>query len=957
MKKAMIGILILIPVIILLIVAAVSSIVSTTAYIAVESIDITAKAGGNSVSLSLSNTIFDIYDYAAVSVKPDHATDKTVEWTIEEIVTKDTEYLTRYNNYVAHKDDPGYDGETVYPAVIMVGTDGAYASSNTTGRFRINTYCEFYIKGTAETFSARLQISILGEDATSVVISGKEALNVGQTALLNAVCNPIDSIVTDLQWSLKSGEGIVSVDANGAVTALSAGTAVVSAKVKQYTSDNYIESSDFTVTVHESVSDFGSVLYTDKETITASEIGLGEIVSHNDKCTVAGRIISGIQNGAEVTTTAGTLTIYRCDKDDIVIENASLYGFDASAEESFVLAVGEVPLKLSARWKSQTRAGKPEVDWSSAYTNVAGVSADGTVTGAASGLAKIAAVLKSDSSRRAEINVNVQQKIVMLLLKTTDKTLSVGIAGETVFASKRFTEDVFGLGLEANSFAFEFDYPNAPTGADEAETAAFYNAFNYEIVAGADGIAHTDIAYFDGNVLIFKPDKITSSEKVALRVKISAKYPKYRSLAEYTTSYVDINVVNGVVCYTYDQLKMVGEGVFTGEQIDGLQEQAFNYNNANPDNKISVPAAVLGANIQYPDGGAGSMNNDRNLHFFGNIYGNNFMLSANMSELNGGTPLIRIMCSDVTLSNIIARGNRVAPGQEEISSVDDMLNDDGTGFVLTGYVIDIQPYDWEKTHTQNVRIEYSTIENGGTVMGLYNTEVTIDGCIMRNSPGAGLYIPNQIKREEVKENDVVVDILYYLAYTHLNLNNCVMSNILGTGFNFFYQSYITVKDENGEADKVWRRYYDAGIRSRLRQTGFLDIYNWQRTDNAQFIRSGNEKIDNAIKGPMVEVVSTSEVFDKFRMNGQEGIYVHLGFMTSGISLNGERSTLRDDPDDIYIEDKRFGYVDTTDLKYSFLEISSFADARVWCYRNDLTNITPSSVYRVNEKLINRLRGV
>lgn len=976
MKKAMIGILILIPVIILLVVAAVSTIVSTTAIIAVESVDITAKNGLSTVSIDLSDNTFNVLDYANVTVMPAHATDKTVQWSAEDVVFKDTDYLNRYNEYLEHKNDEDFSGEIVYPAVMMVDGNGNYVESNTTGKFKINAYCEFYIKGSAGTFSDRLLVSINGEDVSSVIISGDNSIAVGETVLLSALCNPIDSIVNNIVWNLKSGGDVVSLDSNGAVSAKAAGRAVITAGAKKFTSDAYIESAEFVINVTPSASKYGDVLYTHETSFTAAELGLGTILSHNELCSVKNGTISSIQSGATVTTADGTLTFYICGENEIIIENSALYSFDADDENSFVLAVGEVPLRLKARWKSQTKTDALNVVWSSLNGKIAAIDSDGTLSGSASGIVTVKASVKNNSAISASIDINVQQKIVMMMLSVTNKTLEIGIAGESVFASQKYAEGVDvtapeAPALEANRLEIKFDYPTAPDTMDDDELAAFYSAFKFEIVAGKDGIAHTDMAYFDGNALVFVPEKITSQDKTPLRVKVSAKYPKYASHESYTTAYLDINVVNGVVCYTFDELKRAGEGFFDGTDTDGLQEIIYKYNNDNPDNKKGMIAAVLGADIQYPNKGRESVNNDRNLHFFGNVYGNNFTVSAALAEMRSGTPILRVMCSDVTISNIIARGNRLAAGQEEIKSLEDMLDDEGN-FAFTAYVVDFQSSDYYLQRIENSKIEYSILENAKTIIGIYNADVTVDGCILRNAPGAGIYIPNEItKREDENKN-----ISYYLAYSNFVINNCVMSTMLGTGFNFYYTNYITMPDEEGRIETevtkkvdnktvtipaspnpVWKRFYNSGKRSTFKVTGFLDSYNWQKTENASYIDSGIPAINDQIKDPLRIIVSTSEAFAPYRMTGNDGsIYVHLGFMTAGVTLNGERSTLRDNPNDYYIEDSRYDYVDTASISFAGLSISGLADARIWLYRRDMTNITPSSTYSVNSKLISRLRG-
>ena len=93
MKKVMIGILILIPIIILLVVAMVSSIVSAQAHIAVENIELKYKDSDNTIyelPLNLENVagkVINLKDYLNVVVSPQKANNYTIEWKISGDIT------------------------------------------------------------------------------------------------------------------------------------------------------------------------------------------------------------------------------------------------------------------------------------------------------------------------------------------------------------------------------------------------------------------------------------------------------------------------------------------------------------------------------------------------------------------------------------------------------------------------------------------------------------------------------------------------------------------------------------------------------------------------------------------------------------------------------------------------------------------------------------------------------
>lgn len=115
MKKVMIGILILIPIIILLVVAMVSTIVSAQAHVAVENIELKYKDSESTIyelSLTLeevANKTINLKDYLDVVVYPQKANNYTIEWTISGDVTyTDEEYYDLYKKYL--EDPDSYEG-------------------------------------------------------------------------------------------------------------------------------------------------------------------------------------------------------------------------------------------------------------------------------------------------------------------------------------------------------------------------------------------------------------------------------------------------------------------------------------------------------------------------------------------------------------------------------------------------------------------------------------------------------------------------------------------------------------------------------------------------------------------------------------------------------------------------------------------------------------------------------
>lgn len=106
MKKVMIGILILIPIIIVFIVAMVSAIVSTQAWISVEDLKLQIKGTENEAETvtysldELGSGIVNLYDKIDVVVLPEKANKYVIEWQIVgDITYTDQDYKAKYDKY------------------------------------------------------------------------------------------------------------------------------------------------------------------------------------------------------------------------------------------------------------------------------------------------------------------------------------------------------------------------------------------------------------------------------------------------------------------------------------------------------------------------------------------------------------------------------------------------------------------------------------------------------------------------------------------------------------------------------------------------------------------------------------------------------------------------------------------------------------------------------------------
>ena len=591
MKKVMIGILILIPIIVLVVVALVSVIVSVNAHIAVEDLQLRYKDSDKTIYTlqipfdEVAN--INIYNYVDAKVYPEKATNKTVEWQIVgDVSYTDENYEASRNAYLAnlsslkaelenelangsfstparqnaynvvkskyYKDSSLIISEMadillekVYPAAAFVDENGKEIESNTTGKMLVSSYCKFTVRAQAETVSRIITVSVMGYDVERVTLGVSEeedaTLGVGESMRLLATYTPIDSIVNTTIWS-SSDESVISVDQNGVVTALKEGRATISLLASVYSSEkkdelDFVEGTiDLTVEQKGASSIFGENVVTSRTSLMFAELG----VVKEEIASVEGGLLTedGITVNADIaqiTTKDGRrLTLTKCAQSDIAIRNTRFY----SSESGYVLAVGENVLDLDLVWADMLQDGHPQnAVWTSSDSSVATVGENGEVRGVSRGIVTITATVGAKS---VSVTINVQNKLSQIQLRTSNASLAIGIARETVFASERYLDVSLGNEKTAN-------YTNVIVKGEPQNQALlkdFYAAYKFEIVSGAQYVCFDDEV---ANKLIFLPT-LEGAGKQSIVVRVSARYPKYEGFTKFTTEEVTIKAVFGVQC-------------------------------------------------------------------------------------------------------------------------------------------------------------------------------------------------------------------------------------------------------------------------------------------------------------------------------------------------------------------------------------------------------------------------
>ena len=952
MKKIMLGVLVLIPILIMLIVGLVTSFVSTQAYIGVESVsieeDYVTILFSEVSSDANGRKIIDFDDHMTVTVLPERAANKTLEWRIEGNVEGATEEI------------PG--------AELVREYNGDYVpvDTNTDGIAELTGYCTFRVSASAEGFSDSVIVEVTDADVDSITLTGESSLVTGERTMLSPVYTPAGSIVTQGRWA-SSDESVATVDANGVVTAVGEGSAVITMsahrdkaaeEAPEGADDSafWVESAGFTVTVGKGVSLFGNVIYTTSSPVTLADAGIegAEAVSG---CTVTDGVLSFADGAASAVVSVGGVEVefVLCGEDDFVIRNADIFSYDPDAETPFTLGIGEIPLDLDAVPLDSFASGEVEVTWSSSDEEVAVVDENGVVTALSEGettvSAEYAGVIRS-------LNIRVVKKVSIFRLAVDQSSLAVGLARETIFASYRFDPEAdlsdpaaYDSGMEHfvdNVFVVEAVLPTPPE--SEEEKADFY----------ADFIFKTDkpeIASFNGNTLVFHAENIT--ERTEVTVTVSPRYPRSTTVGSQSITLtvhpaVEVNDVNEF--FVAARSTQTFTKLFDKYNDDGTAAHKYEANTPAYDGDI-----VLGSDIAYCDMETGEslltalditepkyQYSDYEAQICCSLYGNNHRIYASrafMTEYKCSLVVVReegAVVSNVTISP----NNDIG---DEIHATSDAKG-------IKGYALKFRTVNYDDEFVNDdltaCRLEYSIIQNAGTGIGLHGVDLTIDGCIVRNTGGTGIYVPTNMEDESSAHNEETGDgregdVKYSILRTH----NLVMSNLIGTGMSFQYVDFSNNDYKKQFADQKAA----AGQVSTLIQTGFLDIYNWQPMDALNLIDTTtiDDKYASLIPIAMnilAQAIDSQEF--SYLIKKYTGIsYVHFGFVSTGLS---EKSYLKPT-----FEDERFTELSTnmlpglSSISFTGIDLKN-CPIRVWCYTADESDIVPGATYTVNTRFIDRL---
>lgn len=809
MKKVIIGMLLLLPLIIVASVLFAIDIIAVEAYIAVERVEL----NHTSLTLNLSDAYYDGLEATVYPTRVKEA-HKTVVWRIE-----DEQKTVAYDGAIADID----------PA---------------TGKLTLHSYGTFTVVATTVmgNKSALCRVYIQGDKVESITLTAaKETLTTGESLKLDAVFYPVDAVVKEAVWE-SGAPNILSVDQNGIVTALRTSTAPVAVTV---TANNVVGTILLAVT--KGTTYYGQTLYISDASVTLISLGVnpGDFSSVTGGSHANGTLTFSASEMTVTLVNGDTFTVARCAANAYEIENAALLA-------GTTVRVGKLPLQLAVRPKDSRRSAVPADAWVSSDPAVATVSQNGLVTPLKKGDVVFTAYIGGTAVD--SIAISIIKPVSLIVLNKSETAEQKGILGKTYYGTAAYDE----LGtLIPYSFLVEAVFPDD---IEPEEDLRF-------------SVDRDDLATVNAAGLVTLNKNYTGGPQV-VTLTVSAVEVPYPSVS---------------VSKTY-KFTVVG-GVSVSTHADALRAA-----------NASLPVCLL-ADIAFAKG-------DAPFHLTNHFYGNGHILDAiALEDKATDYYMLRVTGSNVTISNL----NVKCDTPERIA--------DANG--LRGYALYIEP---ESGFIENVRVEYSILENGYYCATVRNAAVTFEGSILRNASNFGLHAPMYYSRHESSRSDIVI-------------KNNVFSNIVAPAVG------VTADSELPEDF----------VPSTFKVEGFADMYNWQQIDSMRML-DRDFIADNPAMNSIIKTVINNFLVAEFKKSDYDALryfeggvhYFHMGIITAGgLYYCPTEPDITGDP--------RLMKFDIAVLHNGSIPLITLEPCILYLYPNT-ADIKPGDVPEENETLYKKLRG-
>ena len=889
MKKVLIGVLILIPIIIVASVLLTTNIISKNSYLPVDRVELNE----NNIEFSLDNG--NTIDTLKATVYPRLAKNHNLTWSIEE----------QHSDipFVYAKDDPCQDCADLSDKELKEHIDTNHidiATIDNNGVVTVYGYGSFIVKVTTEEGNkfATCSVKVVGDKVTKIELmpygsssklSEKDVISMdtGERLLVNPIFTPGGARDKTVTWK-SADERIVEVDKNGILSAKGAGETTISVssndtgigtsvKVKVnngvFKGESYCYTADTTVNVknYMNVSDFTSVK------VAGGTLSSDGTLNFDENATVATVTVKG--------KTFSAIKVDALSDDDIVFKNYDILLqklYNKNGDEVEYIVKRGLPIYLEVVYRNPEKSGVPEVDFSSndiapgsPIVNIEQFDQSGKESNVGNvamiepnkeGDVKILAKDRTTNKTCSTVELKVVTPVFAINLALNATDAKRGVAAETVFGNKIFNADC----TETSPYSFYMDF-NYPKDVDFE---------NFEFSTSDESIAKFSDEKGSYNKLVLN-DKMPD-EKKGLKNKviitIKAKYPMYDNMPVVAT-YV-LNVIDGYTVSNETQLKKALH--------EKKESVAIYVKDSTAGGKLEIRADnnTDASRITMQEGTS--------------MYGNGFIVCYNEQDMidrknDYFNELLKIETSNVHIENTILR-----MGYNDPEAKNGLLQWEKSRRCVR-ILYEIENYDDETKNNEtinNISFKYCIFENAKTVMEIAGADVNIEGCIFRNSSANSLFIPMSGNTSTYGRLPANVT-LKNTVFTH----SALMPIFVQTDF----ERDKNRKDESGNVvgypeGSTWEDMKKTGYKDHfINVEGFLDIYNWINIEDFSSTSglvpsTGIESVD-AIVGTTGAQIIANELLQpeysgvRHTFNGQE--YVHLGIAVLGMTSPVTDGIVRD----------------------------------------------------------------
>ena len=889
MKKVLIGVLILIPIIIVASVLLTTNIISKNSYLPVDRVELNE----NNIEFSLDNG--NTIDTLKATVYPRLAKNHNLTWSIEE----------QHSDipFVYAKDDPCQDCADLSDKELKEHIDTNHidiATIDNNGVVTVYGYGSFIVKVTTEEGNkfATCSVKVVGDKVTKIELmpygsssklSEKDVISMdtGERLLVNPIFTPGGARDKTVTWK-SADERIVEVDKNGILSAKGAGETTISVssndtgigtsvKVKVnngvFKGESYCYTADTTVNVknYMNVSDFTSVK------VAGGTLSSDGTLNFDENATVATVTVNG--------KTFSAIKVDALSDDDIVFKNYDILLqklYNKNGDEVEYIVKRGLPIYLEVVYRNPEKSGVPEVKFSSndmtpgsPIVNIKQYDQTGKESNVGNvamiepnkeGDVKILAKDRTTNKTCSTVELKVVTPVFAINLALNATDAKRGVAAETVFGNKIFNADC----TETSPYSFYMDF-NYPKDVDFE---------NFEFSTSDESIAKFSDEKGSYNKLVLN-DKMPD-EKKGLKNKviitIKAKYPMYDNMPVVAT-YV-LNVIDGYTVSNETQLKKALH--------EKKESVAIYVKDSTAGGKLEIRADnnTDASRITMQEGTS--------------MYGNGFIVCYNEQDMidrknDYFNELLKIETSNVHIENTILR-----MGYNDPEAKNGLLQWEKSRRCVR-ILYEIENYDDETKNNEtinNISFKYCIFENAKTVMEIAGADVNIEGCIFRNSSANSLFIPMSGNTSTYGRLPANVT-LKNTVFTH----SALMPIFVQTDF----ERDKNRKDESGNVvgypeGSTWEDMKKTGYKDHfINVEGFLDIYNWINIEDFSSTSglvpsTGIESVD-AIVGTTGAQIIANELLQpeysgvRHTFNGQE--YVHLGIAVLGMTSPVTDGIVRD----------------------------------------------------------------